>query len=212
MSDAVVVLHPIHREALLPFLDLDEDSEDSDGILAEELEDGTFLLFTFQPYAVFAENVGEAHAWLAQLGEDLALLHDGPRGVMFFPDTLEPEAQTYDAVVAEVAAEGMFVQVAPSPDRLAGAVAGIDPKLLQALADHLLGGGDGGGPPGGGGAPLPFDIGKMISGFQGQILESLRAQADSADSDADDEDEDAADANAIVMKPISSEPASKPKP
>jgi hypothetical protein len=210
MSDAVVVLHPIHREALLPFLDLDEDSEDSNGIYAEELEDGSFLLYTFQPYAVFAENLGEAHAWLAQLGAgagaDLALLHDDPRGVMFFPDTLEPDAQTYDAVVAEVAAEGMFVPVAPSA--LAGAVAGIDPQLLQALAEQLLGGGGGDGTSaGGGGAPLPFDIGKMISGFQGQILESLRAQAESAD-----DDEAAADANAIVMKPPSSEPKPKPKP
>ena len=207
MSDAVVVLHPIHREALVPFLDVDEDSEDSDGIYAEELEDGAFLLYTFQPYAVFAENVGEAHAWLAQLGDDLGLLHDDPRGVMFFPDTLEPEAQSYDAVVAEVAAEGMFVPVAPSS--LAGAVAGIDPKLLQALADQLLGGGDGSSHEGGG-PPLPFDIGKMISGFQGQILESLRAQAESADDD-DDDHEAAVDANAIVMKPPSSSPP-KPKP
>jgi hypothetical protein len=193
MSDAVVVLHPIHREALLPFLDLDEDSEDSEGIYAEELEDGSFLLYTFQPYALFAENVGEAHTWLAQLGDDLALMHDDPRGVMFFPDTLEPEAQTYDAVVAEVAGEGMFVPCALAPAGLAEAVAGIDPKLLQAFADQLLGGASGGG-EGGGGAPLPFDIGKMISGFQGQILDSLRAQAESADA------------------PPSSEPKPKPKP
>jgi hypothetical protein len=207
MSDAVVVLHPIHREALLPFLDLDEDSEDSDGIYAEELEDGSFLLYTFQPYAVFAENVGEAHTWLAQLGDDLALMHDDPRGVMFFPDTLEPEAQTYDAVVAEVAGEGMFVPLAHAGASagLAAAVAGIDPSLLQALADQLLGGAGGGG-EGGGGAPLPFDLGKMLSGFQGQILDSLRAQAESADAD---DDEAAADANAIVMKPL---PSSKPKP
>jgi len=195
MSDAVVLVHPPRREALLPFLDLDEDdedagegedSEDSDGIYAEELEDGSFLLYTFQPFAVFADNQDEARAWLAQLGADPTAVHVDPRGFLFFPDTIEPDAQTYDGVVAEAADEGMFVVPAGSP--LAAAVAGIDPKLLQALADQLLGGAGEGGEPK---TPLPFDIGKLISGFQGQLLASLGAAGEQDhDEEHDDEDHD----------------------
>lgn len=209
MSDAVVLFHPAQRDALLPFLDLDEDeNEDSDGVYAEELEDGSFLLYTFQPYELFAENQEEARTWLAQFGDDLGAVHDDPRGALFFPDTLEPEAQTYDGVVAEVANEGMFVMTSSSP--LAAAMAGIDPNLLQALADQLLGGAAEGGDPK---AALPFDIGKLIEGFQGQMLASLGAQARDDESAEDEEEEEHDDDapkpehGAEATKPPSKKPA-----
>jgi hypothetical protein len=190
MSDAVVLVHPPQREALLPFLDLEDDeseeSEESDGIYAEELEDGSFLLYTFQPFSIFADNQDEARTWLAQLGADASMVHDDPRGFLFFPDTVEPEAQSYDGVVAEAANEGIFVMPAGSP--LAAAIAGIDPSLLQALADHLLGAaGEGGGDPK---EPLPFDIGKLLSGFQGQLLASLGAAGDDEHDEHDEHDEE----------------------
>jgi hypothetical protein len=187
MSDAVVLVHPPQREALLPFLDLEDDDEESDGIYAEELEDGSFLLYTFQPFAVFAENQDEARGWLLELGAEPAAVHDDPRGFLFFPDTIEPEAQTYDGVVAEVADKGIFVTPDTSP--LAAAIAGIDPNLLQALADQLLGGAGGGAEGRDPKAPLPFDIGKLVSGFQEQMLASLGAAGDEDDDDDEDEDD-----------------------
>jgi hypothetical protein len=110
-ADAVALFHPANPEALKPFLDLDE-AEESEGIYAEELEDGSFLLHTFQPFAIFEENGSEAREWLAQFGDALDQVHDDPRGVLFFPDTLEPEATTYAGVVEEAAEEGVWVSLA----------------------------------------------------------------------------------------------------
>jgi hypothetical protein len=182
-ADAVAIFHPVHREALLPFLDLEEDSEDSDGIYAEELEDGSFLLFTFQPYAQFATTPAYGKLWLAQFGEVMTEVHDDPRGVLFFPDTVEPEAQAYAAVVAEVGEQGVFVEPT-SADEAAAAVAGIDPELLQALATQLLGAS----PDGSTSPPTSFDIGKLLGGMQAQLMATMGMEADAEAHDGEDAD------------------------
>ena len=109
MADAIAVFQPKDFEKLRPFLDLDDESEDSEGLYAEMLEDGAVLVHTFQPYDVFANNPAEAFEWLEQFGDDLPEVHDDPRGLLLFPDTFEPTATTYDAVVAEMADKGFFV-------------------------------------------------------------------------------------------------------
>lgn len=113
MSDAVVVFHPPDPSKLEPFLDLaeEEEAEESEKIYAEKLDDGTYLLFTFQPFEVFLENPDEALHWLDQFGDGLADLHDDPRGFLFYSDDLEPEGTTYDAVIAELADKGLFVPI-----------------------------------------------------------------------------------------------------
>jgi len=113
-ADAVALLRPVRREALVPFLDLDDESDASDGIYAEPLDDGAFLLHTFQPFAIFAEGGEAAHQWFAQFGASLPEIHADPRGVLFFPDTIEPEATTYEGVVAEAGGEGLWLSVVPS--------------------------------------------------------------------------------------------------
>lgn len=173
-ADAVAIFHPVRREALLPFLDLDDDSDASDGIYAEELEDGAFLLFTFQPYAQFMATPAYGKLWLAQFGEEMGEIHDDPRGVLFFPDTLEPDAQTYAAVVAEVGDKGVFVQPTTA-DEAAAAVAGIDPALLQALAEQLLGASPS--PDGSTNLPTSFDIGKLLGGMQAQLMATMGIEA-----------------------------------
>lgn len=110
-ADAIVVFHPRDPAKLEPFLDLDEESEDSEGIYAEKLDDGTYLVHTFQPFEVFLENPDEALSWLEQFGDALPDCHDDPRGLLFFPDDLEPEGATYDAVIAELADQGLFVPI-----------------------------------------------------------------------------------------------------
>ncbi len=191
MADAVALFHPVRREALVPFLDLDEESEESEGIYAEALEDGSFLLHTFQPFDVFADKGDEARGWLAQFGDALGDVHDDARGVLFFPDTIEPEARTYAGVVAEIGDAGVFVS--PSADLPAdlaaglpagfpaGMMAGIDPQLLQALADQLLGGAPDGSPA----APLPLEMAKLIEGMQGQLFAALRGVGQDADDEGD---------------------------
>lgn len=114
-ADAIVVFHPRDPSKLEPFLDLDEDSEESDGIYAEKLDDGTYLVHTFQPFAVFLGNPDEALNWLEQFGDALDDCHDDPRGLLFFPDDLEPDGTTYDAIVAEVADKGLFVPLLLEP-------------------------------------------------------------------------------------------------
>ena len=126
--DAVALFRPVRPDALTPFLDLDDDAEESNGIYAEALEDGSFLLYTFQPFEAFTEDPSVAHAWLAQFGEALAEVHEDPRGVMFFPDDVEPEATTYEGVIEEVGDDAFWVSLA----------GGIDVDALRALAGQLL--------------------------------------------------------------------------
>src|SRR5262245_35221486 len=108
-ADAIAVFHPKDPEKLKPFLDLDDESEESEGLYAEELADGSMLVHTFQPFEIFAQDPNEARTWLTQFGEALADIHDDPRGILFFPDTYEPTATTYDAVVGELADKGVWI-------------------------------------------------------------------------------------------------------
>ncbi|AKT43295.1 hypothetical protein [Chondromyces crocatus] len=157
--DAIAVLRPRDPAVLEPYLDLDEDSEESEGLYAEALDDGSFLVHTFQEYALFAEDAGAGQEWLAQFGEDVGDIHDDPRGILFFPDSIEPEGQTYEAVVAEVGEQGVWVSMAalvPAevegegsalPFAAAG-MAGMGLREVADLAQQLL---------------SSFDLGALIS-------------------------------------------------
>ncbi|MBX3228804.1 MAG: hypothetical protein KIT84_39675 [Labilithrix sp.] len=188
--DAIALFRPRNKAMILPFLDLD-DGDNDEGIYAEELPDGSFLLHTFQPYALFAENPTEARTWLAQFGVALPEVHDDPRGFLFFPDDAEPdEPQTYDDVVRAAADDGMWIalgdviaddeeeeddfmepggQAALDLQQLMGMMGGgaIDPTLLEKLAGQLQGGA---GPLGAAGS---FEIGQMFEQMQRGLLEAM---------------------------------------
>jgi len=174
-ADAVVVFRPKDPAKLRPYLDLDEsEEEESDGIYAEALDDGAMLVFTFQPFEVFEQHPDEAQNWLAQFGDALPDVHDDPRGLLFFPDTCEPESTTYDAVVTEVGDRGVWIPVlvdetSESGDEEAAWAAGglppIDMQTLQAFAGQLLSGGD---------APATsFQVAKLFENVQQELLEAL---------------------------------------
>ena len=175
-ADAVAVFRPKDPAKLRPYLDLDE-TEESDGIYAEALEDGAMLVFTFQPFEVFEQNPDEAQEWLAQFGDALPEVHDDPRGLLFFPDTCEPESTSYDAVVTEVGDRGVWIPVtADETSELgdegaawaAGGLPPIDMQTLQAFAGQLLSGGE---------APAtPFQVAKLFENVQQELLEALGIQ------------------------------------
>jgi hypothetical protein len=158
-ADAVALFHPRDVDRLKPFLDLDGETEESDGLYAEALEDGSFLVHTFQPFEIFQNDPDEAQLWLSQFGDALVDVHDDPRGLLFFPDTHEPVATSYDAVVAELADVGVFV---PVP----GGSPAIDLEALQSLAGELLGGKD---PR----EASPFELGRLVENFQREIATVL---------------------------------------
>lgn len=170
VPDAVVLFRPVRAEALTPFLDLDEDSDENTGIYAEALDDGSFLVFTFQPFEAFAAGPEVAHAWLAQFGEALPEVHGDPRGLLFFPDDVEPEATTYEGVIDEVGEDALWIP-------LQGV---FDLDALHELASQLMGGGA----PGG---VSSFEIGRMFEGVQGHLAEALRQEKAAADAADDDE-------------------------
>ena len=198
-ADAVAVFRPRDPAKLRPFLDLDDESEESEGLYAEALDDGAMLVFTFQPFEVFEQNPDEAQEWLAQFGEALADVHDDPRGLLFFPDTCEPEATTYDAVVTEVGERGVWIAVSPDDSSElgdqegwpAGGLPPIDMTTLQAFAGQLLGGGD---------APATsFQVAKLFENVQQELLEALgipeMAGARGTEGPGDEPDRSAGDAD-----------------
>lgn len=178
-ADAVALFRPKDPAKLRPFLDLDEESDESDGLYAEALDDGAMLVFTFQPFEVFEQNPDEAREWLSQFGDALPDVHDDPRGLLFFPDTCEPETTTYEAVVTEVGDEGVWIGVAQEdasePEDQAEGWPGaglplppIDMETLQAFAGQLLGGGE---------APATsFQVAKLFENVQQELLEALGMQ------------------------------------
>lgn len=196
-GDAVVVFHPKDPDTLTPFLDLDdesEESEESERPYAETLEDGTFLVHTFQPFEVFAQNPDAASEWLAQFGDDLTAVHDDPRGFFVFPDDVEPEATSYEGLIAEIGGNGIFLGGESEDDDGA-----LDFDALQALAGQLLGAHAGDASP-----PGSFEVGRMVQNLQRNLLDALGidpAQLDLAGRDdgpddgaGDDSDGGAGDA------------------
>ena len=92
-----------------------------------------------------------------------ALRDDDPRGLLFFPDTCEPNATTYDAVVAEMADKGIFIAATLDDDREPT----IDFDALQSLAGQLLGREE---------AASSFEVAKLFEGMQQQFVEALGLQ------------------------------------
>lgn len=161
--DAVALFRPKSPAALQPYLDLDDESEESDGFYAEALDDGSVLVHTFQPYAAFEASPIEGRAWLSEFGADLPLVHDDARGCLFFPDVCAPRGRTYDAVVAEIESAGIWIPAVPltaeeaqalealmaaeadEMDRIAmaawaqAAMPGVDGEGLPAFAQQTLG-------------------------------------------------------------------------
>ncbi len=175
-ADAIVVFHPKDPAKLAPFLDLDEDSEDSEGLYAEELDDGTMLVHTFQPFELFAQNPDELSAWLEQFGADLPEVHDDARGFLVYPDTCEPSATSYAELVAEIADDGFFAGVDHDGDDE------LDLGALGALAEQLLAG------HGGDGAQVgSFDLGQMALTMQKHLADALGMPEEAPSPIVDDE-------------------------
>lgn len=142
-NDAVVLFRPKDPNKLRPFLDLDDESDESEGLYAEELEDGAVLVHTFQPYAVFAAHPNEGRSWLGQFGPVLPFVHDDPRGLLFFPESCDPSASTYDEVVREIGDRGTWVpQKALSPEeaRAYSEANARDVEELRRVTERLTGG------------------------------------------------------------------------
>jgi hypothetical protein len=200
-ADAVALFRPKDLDKLKPFLDLDEDSDESEGLYAEALDDGAVLVHTFQPFEVFEQNPAEAREWLAQFGDVLSAVHDDPRGLLFFPDTFEPDGKTYDAVVAEVAEEGIWIATGLVDEDEPG-LPPIDMATLQAFAGQLLRGGEGESQP-----ATSYDVARLFEGVQQQLLEALGMSEEELreaaggeldeggyeDGDGEDEDEEGED-------------------
>lgn len=163
-ADAVAVFRPRIREKLTPFLDLDDENDESDGLYAEALEDGSFLVHTFQPFSAFEEDPDEVLEWLSQFGDALPDVHVDPRGLLVYPDSLEPEGGTYEEIVAAVEEEGIWV----STDNALGPLMELAGKLAT--------------------DPSSFEIGQMLTGLQEQMMSALGAVIDAeAPEGTDDE-------------------------
>lgn len=114
-ADAIALLRPKNLEKLKPYLDLDGEDGDGEGDdrpYAEALEDGSLLVHTFQPFAVFQGDLDEGRLWLEGLGEALSHAHDADR-VLFFPDDREPEGTTYQDVIDEMEEHGVWIPFRP---------------------------------------------------------------------------------------------------
>jgi hypothetical protein len=177
-NDAVVLFRPKDPNKLRPFLDLDDESDESEGLYAEELDDGSVLVHTFQPYAVFAAHPNEGRSWLGQFGPVLPFVHDDPRGLLFFPEACDPSASTYDEVVLEIGERGTWVpQKALSPDeaRAYSAANARELEELRRVTDRLTGESEGDE------APPPAEVdahafaAKLLAGEAGDVDPSFAA-------------------------------------
>ena len=66
--------------------------------------------------------------------------HDDPRGILFFPDTCEPRAKSYDAVVREVEGAGVWapnVSIDHVPARYTAAPADSHEALVARMVEKL---------------------------------------------------------------------------
>lgn len=78
--------------------------------MVDVLYDGAVLYRTGMAYPPMTFDELIARAWLTGFGDDLEDLHDDPRGVLFFPDTLRVKGSTYREIVREVSYAGIWVQ------------------------------------------------------------------------------------------------------
>ncbi len=115
-------------------------SELPSGLLVKLLDDGV-LAFTLAKYGADTDALG------AMLRERLGAAidaHGDPRGVFVFPDVAEPRSVTYDGVIAEIGAGGVWVKVVPAgyvPKAYAGAPTGsanaVIGDMLRAIGPAL---------------------------------------------------------------------------
>jgi hypothetical protein len=214
--DAVALFRPKQPAALSPYLDLDEDSEESNGLYAEALDDGSVLVHTFQSYAAFEASPVEGRVWLAQFGADLPLVHDDPRGFLFFPDVAEPSGRTYEAVVKEIGEGGIWIPAAPLTAeemhaREVGMIAAFDADVdvdeggegaapafdmegLPALAQQMMASLGLGSPEG------PTDLQGMMAALQKQILGAMGGDGGGFEIGGGELDEGAFDAVVLLVK------------
>ena len=102
--NAVALLRPRSLDTLSAHLDPDE------ARMVDFLYDGAVLYRTGMAYPPMTFDELIARAWLTGFGDDLEDLHDDPRGVLFFPDTLRLKGSTYREIVREVSYAGIWVQ------------------------------------------------------------------------------------------------------
>jgi hypothetical protein len=99
----------------------------------DPLDDGSVLLSTMQAFgSAFELRVVLAHAFAGALEE----IHDDPRGVLAFPDVCEPRARTYEGIVAEVGAAGVWLPLEPPSQeemlaRMASMLEEVDELVLK---------------------------------------------------------------------------------
>lgn len=125
--DAILLLRPRSRALLRGVLDPDTHR-------VRILEDGALLLSSFARFAPVKADLEEGRAILASYGPGLVSAHDDARGILMFPDILEPRGRTYDAVVAEVESSAIWVPSAP----LDGAELEVREAMLLAELDQMM--------------------------------------------------------------------------
>jgi hypothetical protein len=100
--DAVMVVRPKSPAMLRDVFDPEE-------VHATVLADGTVLVSTFARFAALEADPQQGIGILSTYGKALLAAHDDPRGFYFYPDVCEPRAQSYDALLEEVAGAGVWV-------------------------------------------------------------------------------------------------------
>ncbi len=179
-ADAIALLRPLDFAALAPYLDLDEDSEESDGLYAEVLDDGAVLVHTFQPFATFAANPLEGRAWLSQFGSALGQVHQDPRGVLFFPETCDPSGEGYDAVLGEVEPSGVWIpaRALTETERVArDRAAASGSELVESIASSLQFGAS------------PEQMASAVAALQKNVLDALGLGGAAEDEVGPDEED-----------------------
>lgn len=131
--DAVAVLRVRSRKALRACLEAARVSPSS----VVPLDDEAVLFSTHVRFGRTAGDHTSLRLLLARVfGEGLARIHDDPQGVLFYPDVCEPQARTYDGVVAEVQGAGTWVSADPlTEEQLKQHQADFVAEVKRLLAD-----------------------------------------------------------------------------
>ena len=133
--DAVMLLRPTDGARLRAALGPD--------VHFRVLPDGAVLVHSLFGYAAVERDVDEGRAILSGYDPAVAALHDDRRGILFFPDVAEPRGVTYEAVVAEIGAAGVWVPArrltrAERKARAASVLALLDAFRLPKLNERLM--------------------------------------------------------------------------